>query len=133
MVIPLWLRLSGGSTRAAVAGKPSHSHDGTLVFSSGALNELEDLNPGNVILSGPTSAAPYGFLKKVQAVRVDGDQVIVTTVDATLEEVFEEVEIEVRKELSLADVMGAPKMSPKVTLNRERSTQDGFWRSMMPC
>lgn len=52
--------------------------------------ELASVGVGDVIVSGPSAAAPYGFLRSVAGATSAGGQVIVTTLPATLEDAVEQ-------------------------------------------
>jgi len=61
----------------------SASPDGvTLVFANSPA--LPPLAPGDVLVAGVSPQTPFGFLRKVTAVSVQGTQVVVTTGPATL-------------------------------------------------
>ena len=69
---------------------------GKIVFSQNS-DDLQTLQPGNIIVSGPltaTDAVPNGFLKRVESKNVVGATVELTTSDASLEDVFESVTID---------------------------------------
>lgn len=74
------------------------SADGTLRFAatSGVAGTLE---PDDVLASEPTAAAPFGLLRRVVAVREEGDEVIVTTVGAQLIDAVHQGTLSVRLEL----------------------------------
>ncbi|MFO8144282.1 MAG: chitobiase/beta-hexosaminidase C-terminal domain-containing protein [Candidatus Syntrophosphaera sp.] len=59
---------------------------------------------GSVIVSGPTNAAPNGLLRKVAGHSVQGEQIVVTTERATLEDVFDQTEIHFERELKTTDI-----------------------------
>ena len=66
----------------------SISPNGTLVFNN---LEAKDMPAkGDIICSGPTEVAPYGFLYKVKNVTTTGGKTVVATEMATLEEAVEE-------------------------------------------
>jgi Tol biopolymer transport system component len=52
--------------------------------------ELAQLEPGDVMVSGPSPEAPYGFLRKVTSVNQVGNQILVTTQFASLEDAIEQ-------------------------------------------
>lgn len=47
---------------------------------------LQQLAPGDIMVTGPSSTAPYGILRRVVSVRASGRDAIVQTLPATLEE-----------------------------------------------
>lgn len=79
------------------------SGSGALRFQAGD-PALEGLEAGAVIVAGPTQAAPYGFLQRIEAIGREGEEITVATRQATLEEIFEEAEIDVQVELRPEDL-----------------------------
>lgn len=75
------------------------SPEGIITFSSSSPS-LESLAAGDVLVSDAIPAAPDGLLRKVSAIRVEGDQVIVETVDAELIEAVHEGQVSFVKELT---------------------------------
>lgn len=59
---------------------------------------------GDVIVSEVSTAAPSGFLRKVQSVSVQGNRTVLNTVPATLEDVFLNADILVNQALSTKDI-----------------------------
>jgi len=77
----------------------SISPEGIIIFSS-SVPALESLAVGDVLVSDTIPAAPDGLLRKVSAVRVEGNRVIVETVDAELIEAVHEGQVAFVKELT---------------------------------
>ena len=67
-------------------------------------SELERLAPGDVIVSGISRAAPYGFLRRVVSVSVVGGRVVVATSPARLKDAIPEGRIQTFRALSPADL-----------------------------
>lgn len=63
-----------------------------------------DYQCGDVIVSEVSTAAPSGILRKVQSVTVQGNQTILNTIPATLEDVFDNADILVNQALSTKDI-----------------------------
>ena len=74
--------------------------DGTMIFdvpdispqatyTDGQLNDMSKAKKGDILVSGPTSSAPYGFLNKITNVTTSKGKVRVQTEKATLEEAIE--------------------------------------------
>jgi len=76
--------------------------DGHLVFA--AIPETLAIEVGQILASEPTSAAPYGLLRRVTSVAVDNDKVAVETVAAVLHEALKEAEGEASGEVSAATI-----------------------------
>ena len=68
--------------------------------------ELKSLTEGDVIVSDVSDATPYGLLRKVTGVTLKGDELVVETTSATLEEAIQKAKIEV--DWSLGSQEGAP-------------------------
>ncbi len=66
---------------------------------------LQALEPGAIVVSEPVGeVAPFGLLQRIESRREEGGEVILDTVQATLEEVFVEADIEVQVELKPDDI-----------------------------
>ena len=76
----------------AMAAMTAFQADGTLVFSGDAGNALA-LEPGHVVVSAPTEAAPWGVLRRVSTVERSGDDWVVRTTEATLLDVFQQASL----------------------------------------
>lgn len=83
-------------------------------------SQVSTLTVNDVIVAGPSTNAPYGLLRKV--ISIDGTTV--TTVQATLEEAFEDLRFSFEKELELEDLESAPRCAEGVTFNQTRSDDD---------
>ena len=82
--------------------------DGTVVISSSSTIVPKK---GEIIVSGVTSAAPYGFLYHVENVQQSGGQIMVKTSPAYLNELLPNAHIETRMPMGEAvDDSGAPFM-----------------------
>jgi hypothetical protein len=92
--------LSGGTTEQLI----SISDDGTLFTFSQTTDQLADLAPGDVIVGEPLAQAPDGFLRRVAKVSGDGEQVVVHTNPATLEDAIEQGAVQFSALLTPDDV-----------------------------
>lgn len=79
------------------------SGEGQLRFRAGD-PALAGLEPGGIIVAGPSEEAPYGFLQRVETIGSEGDEIILATRQATFEDVFEEVDVELQFEIRPDDV-----------------------------
>ncbi|MCK9618043.1 MAG: carboxypeptidase regulatory-like domain-containing protein [Lentimicrobiaceae bacterium] len=91
-----------------------------------ATNDLKSLKAGDIIVSGPCTMAPYGFLKKIGSVNVVGNTVTLITSNSTLEEVFDKASIDFSKTLTLSDLAGEPKLLKGAKFIKNKSTT-GFY------
>ena len=73
--------------------------DGSLLFSA-----APSLEPGDVVVSEPTAAAPQGLLREVTAVRQEGDDYIVETVGAQLRDAVHQGSLDVHLKLDPSDL-----------------------------
>ncbi len=107
----------------------SISEDGTTFIFSETTPELESLTPGDVIVSDATSTVPDGFLRKVTAVSTVGNEVVVETSQATLEDAIEKGAIELTKTLTPNGISSAIALRKGVTLKRMSQSQalQGFY------
>lgn len=78
--------------------------DGTLVF---AAANAPDLEPGDVLASAPTAAAPHGMLVRVLSVTPGDDVVLVATEDAKLTDALAQGSLTATIELGPGDVAEA--------------------------
>jgi len=82
----------------------SISPDGSVLTFSQSTPELEELVPGDILLTDVNAAAPDGLLRKVTSVAPQGDDVVVTTEPAVLEEAVEDGAVYEAVQLTPADV-----------------------------
>lgn len=82
------------------------SEDQSVYTFSGTTDQLASLQQGDVIV-GISDLAPAGFLRKVESVSAEGDQVEVQTRQATLAEAIETGSLSLTQELRPADVRGS--------------------------
>ncbi|MGD9147346.1 MAG: hypothetical protein PVI80_17390 [Anaerolineae bacterium] len=82
----------------------SVSGDGALFTFSGTTDQLDGLAEGDVIVSEPLAQAPDGFLRRVTDVAADGEQVVVRTDAATLEDAIEQGAVQFNAVLTPDDV-----------------------------
>ena len=81
--------------------------DGELRFRADS-PALEALEPGRVVVSGPVpGVAPHGFLQRIEAKRVEGEEVVLETTQATLLDTFERARIRFSQELEPDDLVDA--------------------------
>lgn len=83
------------------------SGDGAVFTFTQATPALQDLTPGDVMVSPPTVATPYGFLRKVEAVSFPSGQVVVQTQSATLEDAIQQGVGQIDHTLTPAEVISS--------------------------
>jgi alpha-tubulin suppressor-like RCC1 family protein len=107
------------------------SEDGTEFTFSETSPELESLALGEIMVGDTSDAAPYGFLRKVSDISNQNGQVVVETVDATLEEAIEQGALKVSKALTPNDVVES-QTREGVSLEMDPQSQDlnGFYISI---
>jgi hypothetical protein len=79
---------------------------GTLRF-VGTTQQLQALAVGDVVVGEPTSAAPFGLLRRVTAIHQTADGVVVETEEATLDEAIDQGELEIDELLGEEDLVSA--------------------------
>ena len=66
------------------------SPDGSVFTFDQMTPELAAVAPGEIIVAGPSTAAPNGFLRQVTAVNASGTSVVLQTTPATLEDAIQQ-------------------------------------------
>ncbi len=82
-IIPQTTKIPDQATRDALTAFDTAT--GTMRFKT-STPVLDNLNPNDVFVSEPATAAPFGFLRKVTSVRKEGAEVVVETSQAKLTE-----------------------------------------------
>jgi hypothetical protein len=103
----------------------SISPDGTVFTFSQSSGELKDLDPGEIIVSDPSAAAPDGFLRKVVNTSNSGGEMIVETADATLEEAIAQGEVNFSQSLDPGDIQDSTLVAG-TTLNMSPEVVEGM-------
>lgn len=111
-LVPPTTKVMDAETQGALE---SVSAEGTLVFNRSAPG-VETLEAGNVLVSDVIEAAPYGLLRKVRSVRIEGEKVIVETEDAELTEAVHEGHLSFVRDLRPEDIRSTW-LAPGVTFN----------------
>jgi hypothetical protein len=89
----------------------SVSEDGSVFTFSETTPELAALAAGDVIVGDAWEQTPYGFLRKVVGITTEGEQVVVTTDQAKLEDAIEQGVVAATQELSPDDVRQGTQLS----------------------
>jgi hypothetical protein len=72
---------------------------------------LDNLKPGDAFVSEPSTAAPYGFLRKVESVTKDGGEVVVTTSEAKLTDAIHQGTLNARGEIQPSQLRSVTPLS----------------------
>jgi len=94
----------------------SVSSDATTLTFLTVTPQLMSLSPGDVIVIGVTPNTPYGLLRRITTVVMNGNQVIIETTQATLEDAIEDGTIEINQVLTPADLNVAVAMQKGIAL-----------------
>ncbi|HEY3307723.1 MAG TPA: carboxypeptidase-like regulatory domain-containing protein [Desulfuromonadaceae bacterium] len=112
-VIPATTKVLDSGTTAKIA---SVSSDQTTVAFSGTTTQLNNIKPGDTIVSGITSATPQGMLRKITAIQHNPDgTTTLLTASATLEEAVQKGLFSLKKEFSTSDIVSAKTLAKGVT------------------
>ncbi|MBI5638885.1 MAG: SUMF1/EgtB/PvdO family nonheme iron enzyme [Nitrospirae bacterium] len=96
----------------------------TFTF-SGSTPQIMALKTGDIINIGVTSLTPNGALRKVTATASQGDQVMVQTIQATIEEAIENGKILLSRTLSPNDVASSQAHREGVAVRRSAAGLEG--------
>lgn len=111
-IIPETTKVAAEATRDAL-----ESYDpatGELRFAADTPT-LQDLEPGDVLVSEPAAAAPGGLLRKVESVRREGGEVVVETTQANLTDAITQGQLTAQGDLKAEQVVSALGNLPGVT------------------
>lgn len=104
----------------------SISSDGSVYTFNQSTPSLDQLAPGDVIVSQSADLAPYGFLRKVTSVSSASGQVIVTTTDATLADAIQSGAAQTNYVLSVDQIQDSNQLQG-VSLAPDSSIKDEFY------
>lgn len=104
----------------------SISGDGSIFTFSQTTPSLDQLAAGDVMVSEPAPNAPQGFLRKVASVSRIGNQVIVNTTDATLEDAIESGAARAAQELTIDQIQSNMQLRG-VTLRQDTPARSEFY------
>lgn len=82
----------------------SVTEGGSRLSFSGTTAQLGSISLGDVVIAGVHDDTPQGLLRKVASVSTEGDQVVIYTIPATLEDAIQDGTIEINRTLSPSDV-----------------------------
>ena len=106
---------------STVANLASVSADGSVFTFSTNTSDLSQVNTGTIITGGVSGVSPEGFLRKVVSKQQQGNEVILTTQPAKLEEAFNSLSVNISKDLLSSDFQAVDQV-PGVSLDRSPSS-----------
>jgi hypothetical protein len=112
VVIPGTTKVADDSTRDALTS--FDVEDGVLHFSE-TTSLLSALEPGDVLVSEPSQAAPHGYLRKVEGISREGNEVLLETTQASLTEAVHQGSFDAQGELAASDLMATKTYVPGVS------------------
>ncbi len=104
VVVPDTTKVTDDATRAALE---SYDPDTGVMRFSDVTGVLASLAPDDVLVSEPSAAAPYGYLRKVKEVRREGDDLVLETTQANLTDAVHQGELDASAELAPAELVSA--------------------------
>lgn len=104
VIIPETTKVADPSTRAALTHFDLDS--GVMRFSANT-PFLQNLRPDDVLVSEPSAAAPYGYLRKVKAIRQEGGEVVLETTQANITDAVTQGGFTVEGDFEAEDVVAA--------------------------
>lgn len=108
-IIPPTTKVTDAATRTALTAYDPAS--GTLRFSQNTPT-LANLKPDDVLVSEPSSAAPDGYLRKVKAIRQEGNGVVLETIQANLTDAISQGSLQAQGDLQASDLRSAKALVP---------------------
>jgi hypothetical protein len=118
-IIPDTTKVADPATRNALTTYDSASGVLTFAQSTPALSSLE---PGDVLVSEPSSAAPDGYLRKVTAIRQEGGQILLDTTQANLTDAITDGDLNADFQLTGDDLLSTQDLAEGVTLTATPSS-----------
>lgn len=102
----------------------SVSGDGSTFTFATQTQEIAELNPGDVIIGGILPLTPDGFLRRVISISNNGDQRIIVTETATLEDAFESLSIHYTQQLTPEQIQSITDIPGITLLDSPSSLED---------
>lgn len=101
-IVPETTKVADAATRDAL--RAFDPDTGKLRF-AGITPLLATLEAGDVLVSEPSPSAPYGYLRKVETLREQGEGLVIETSQAALTDAIEQGSLDVRGELEPDDLV----------------------------
>jgi hypothetical protein len=112
-IIPDTTKVTDAATRTALSVYDPAS--GTMRFSA-STPVLKGLKPDDVLVSEPSAAAPDGYLRKVKAIRTEGNGLVLATTQANLTDAISQGDIDGTFELQPSDLRSTTALVKGLTL-----------------
>ena len=112
VIIPETTKVSDPATRTALTAYDRTS--GVMRFSQNTPT-LASLKPGDVLVSGPSNAAPNGYLRQVTAVGSEGAETVLETTQAKLTDAVSQGVLDAKVDLTPDKVQRTETFLPGVT------------------
>ena len=116
---------------AATGQLISISSDGSTYTFGTETPELAQVDVGELIIGGVSTAAPEGFLRRVTSRQRDGDHLVFVTEQATLTDAFESISVNVQQQSTPADIQGIAEMPGVKLLNAPSIVNSGEFEFAM--
>lgn len=120
-IIPVTTKVADPTTQTALSAFEPKT--GTMRFSQNTL-ELQNLKPNDVLVGEPSSAAPYGYLRKVKAIRAENGQQVLETSQANLTDAISKGALDANGSLTPARLQSVKILQPGV--KAQTRLGDGF-------
>ena len=101
----------------------------TIVFDE-STPLLQNMKQGNILVSDINKACPDGLLRRVKTINEENGKVVVQTEQASLEEVIEQGEVKLEKELSPSDLVSATPLAEGVSLSTKSLKTKDFTKDI---
>jgi hypothetical protein len=96
------------------------STTGAIIFTKTA-RQAAEMKIGNILLGTPCANAPFGFLRRVENINTSTNNIIIETSQATLEDAFEELDLEYPDTLNFEDIQNSGKLLKGMSLSKAAS------------
>ncbi|MFC4455363.1 hypothetical protein [Deinococcus sonorensis] len=116
VIIPQTTKVADAATRTALTSYNAGS--GVLTFAQ-RTPALDALNPGDVLASEPSTAAPSGYLRKVTGIRHDGSRTLLDTTQANLTDAITQGELNADFQLTGDDLLRTEGLPKGVTVTAQ--------------
>lgn len=126
VIIPHTTKVSDETTRNALIS--FNIATGRMLFFT-ETPILRDLNIGDVLVSEPSDAAPYGYLRKVTSIRRDRTQIVLETVQAKINQAVSKGTLKAAGELLPRDVATTSATAARATSRNEAEPINGLSRA----
>lgn len=113
VIIPDTTKVTDSATRDALT---DYDLDSGVMRFSRTTAVLQNLKPDDVIVSEPSAAAPFGYLRKVKVIRQEGDELVLETTQANLTDAIHKGGFEEDGDFTADDLMATALHVPGVSV-----------------